>query len=328
MTVLDVIPLATTDLGRWEPAWRGLEARLPDEAPFLCFDWLAAWARVYAPRRLAVVRAGDALGLLELGAGRRWRFAGRPVTSTRGLLGAGEDEWAAFGGWLRAHARRWSTLDAEGIPRGALPGAATEPSETPVLALPGSFDEYLAGHSRYRRILRRLAREGAVLGEAEDAPAALADFVRLHQARAAAKGERHPQVDERLARMLGALRSAPSFELRVLELARGGRRLGVWIGLERGSTAWYYNLGIDPDALALAPGIALQLESIRAAIDGGRRVIDLGPGADPYKLELGGVVDDRVDAKAVSPSGRGHAVDGLDRLERAARAVARRVRDR
>ena len=128
--------------------------------------------------------------------------------------------------------------------------------------------------------------------------------------------------------MLGSLAAASSCRLRVLELAQGGRRLGVWIGLERGSTAWYYNLGIDPDALALAPGIALQLESIRAAIEGGRRVLDLGPGADPYKLELGGVLDDRVDAKAVSASARGHAVDGLDRLESAARAVARRVRDR
>ena len=57
-------------------------------------------------------------------------------------------------------------------------------------------------------------------------------------------------------------------------------------------------------------------------------MIDLGPGADPYKLELGGVLDDRVDAKAVSPSARGRTVDGLDRLERGARAVARRVRDR
>src|SRR4051812_6758711 len=106
MTPLDVIPLAAADLGRWEPAWRGLEARAPDAAPFLCFDWLAAWARVYSPRRLAGVRAGDALGLLELGPAGRWRVAGRPVTSTRGLLGAGDEEWAAFGGWLRAHARR------------------------------------------------------------------------------------------------------------------------------------------------------------------------------------------------------------------------------
>jgi CelD/BcsL family acetyltransferase involved in cellulose biosynthesis len=58
MTPLDVIPLAAADLGRWEPAWRGLEARAPDAAPFLCFDWLAAWARTHDPERLAVVIAG------------------------------------------------------------------------------------------------------------------------------------------------------------------------------------------------------------------------------------------------------------------------------
>ena len=125
--------------------------------------------------------------------------------------------------------------------------------------------------------------------------------------------------------MLAGLGAAPSFELRVLELVGGGRRLGVWIGLDRGPVAWYYNLGIDPDALSLAPGIALQLEAIRCAIERGRRRMDLGPGAHPYKLELGGVLDGRVDARAVSPARRGPVVDGAERLARRARHSAGRM---
>ena len=167
---------------------------------------------------------------------------------------------------------------------------------------------------------------GRSSGEARDTEAALGDFVRLHAARAASKGERHPQVDARLARMLAGWRAAPSFELRMLELGARrppARRAGS--GSTAGPVAWYYNLGIDPDALPLAPGIALQLEAIRCAIERGRQRMDLGPGAHPYKLELGGVLDGRVDARAVSPAGRGRVVDGAERLARRARRSAGRM---
>ena len=333
---VELIAVAPTELPAWEPAWRELEGRVPDAAPFLCFDWLDAWVRTYAPRRLAVVVAGSveaplALGLLELGAGGRASFAGRPVTATRGLLAAPADEpaaWAALGDWLRSHPRRWATLDAEGIPAAAasqLPRARALPSATPVLTLPASADDYLADRSRYRRILRRVTRDGAELREALDVAAALDDFVRLHTARVQAQGERHPAIEPRLGHMLATLRSAPSAELRVLELVRQERRLGVYVGIDRGDVAWYYNLGIAPEALPMAPGIALLLSALRDAVEHGRRRWDLGPGAQPYKLELGAVVDDRVDARADSPSPRGRLAGGLERADAQARAVARRV---
>jgi CelD/BcsL family acetyltransferase involved in cellulose biosynthesis len=328
---VDLLPVAPAELWRWEPAWRGVEGRAPDAPPFVCFDWLAAWASVFEPRRLAVVRVGAAdaplaLGLLELAAGGRWRFAGRPVTSVRGLLAApGKEEaaWSALSEWLRANAHRWSTLDAEGIAPGApLPGATFTPSPTPVLALPASMDEYVAGRRSHRRLLRRLGPEIAVTA---DVPGALVDYVRLHQARAASLGERHPQIDTRLADLLGRLRGASAFELRVLELVRGGRRLGVVIDFDRGETTWAYSQGIDPAARALSAGTALNLASVREAIERGRRTLDLGPGAHPFKLEMGAVVDGRVDARAVSRSARGRIVDGAERLERRARGVARRL---
>ena len=130
-----------------------------------------AWARVYAPRRLAVVRAGDALGLLELGAGRRWRFAGRPGdeharAARGGRRGVGRVRRLAAGA-------RAAVGDARrrGHPAGRAAGRRDASRRRRRCSrCPASLDEYLAGRSRYRRILRRLAREGAVLGEARGRP--------------------------------------------------------------------------------------------------------------------------------------------------------------
>lgn len=333
--MVDVIALEPADLPRWEPAWRALESRVPAAAPFLCFDWLAAWAEAYAPPRLAVVRVGDsALGLLELGAGGRWRFAGRPIGAERALLCAPADRaavWGGLAGWLRAHARRWATLEVQCMPTEqarALPGVSQAAAEVPVLALPSSFEEYLedrgrSSRRRFQRILRRIERDGAKVRAVSDADVqmAIGDFVTLHERRAASKGERHPAVDRRLARVLCALRGGSSVELRLFELVQGGRRLGVSIRIDRPGGSWFYNGGFDPAASALAPGIALELTSIRDAIERGHRRHDLGPGAQAYKLELGGTVETRADVQACSPSMRGRVLG-------AAAASSRRARER
>ena len=327
---VELISVAPADLASWEPAWRELERQAPDAPPFACFDWLAAWAREYAPSRLAVVMAGSppapsALGLLELGAGGRWHFGGRPVTATRGLLATPGEEaaaWAGLGEWLRAHPRRWATLSAESVASGvaeALPGGRGTPADAFAMALPESFEDYLAARSsrtraNFRKAPRLVERGGAELRDADDIEGALADFVRLHTARAESLGERHPAIGPPLARMLGALVAAPSLDLRVFELVRDGRRLGVSLSVHRGAVAWDYNLGIDPEALDLEPGVALQLHAIRDAIERGRRRSDLGPGGDAHKRRLGGEPDDRVDVRAAGPTARGRVVGGLERL--------------
>jgi CelD/BcsL family acetyltransferase involved in cellulose biosynthesis len=338
MERVQVIEIDRAGLRAWEPAWRTLEQRAPIAAPFVCFDWLAAWADVYAPARLAVVRVGDgaeplALGLVEVARGGRWRFAGRPVASERGLLAAPaglEPAWRAVGSWLRANPRRWATLDATAIPAdatSALPTGLRGTSLVPVLMIPHSFEAYLEQRSRssrkhYRSILRRIAREDAVLGPVRDADLerALHDFIVLHGRRAASKGERHPAVDERLERVLVTLADVPSVRLRVLELALRGRRIGVTVRLERPGGTWFYNGGFDPDAAKLAPGIALELASIRDAIERGVRRLDLGPGAQPYKLALGGVVEKRADVLAASLSPRGRLLVAGEAAYRHARA--------
>jgi CelD/BcsL family acetyltransferase involved in cellulose biosynthesis len=317
--MVDVIPIESAHLDAWEPAWRELEARLPGAPPYVCFDWLSAWVDVYAPQRLAVVRTDAALGLLELGAGGRWRFAGRPVGSERGMLGGG---WEELGRWLRSHARRWATLEAACMPAGALPDASRSPVALAAIELPGTFDEYLAGRSSrsrtsYRRALRRAEGEMDLRPVAEaDLEPALADLVALHARRAASVGERHPAIDGRLARLL-----ARQPGVRTLELVHDGRRIGVHVRLDRPGGAWSYTAGIDPDALALGPGVTLELASIRDAIERGLARYDLGPGDQPYKLSLGATFEPRFDLQAASPSVRG-------RVMGAAVVSSRRARER
>jgi CelD/BcsL family acetyltransferase involved in cellulose biosynthesis len=108
----------------------------------------------------------------------------------------------------------------------------------------------------------------------------------------------------------------------------------VTVRIDRARASWFYNAGIDPRASALAPGIALELASIRDAIERGGRRHDLGPGAFAYKLELGGAVELRSDVRAASPSAIGQAVGRLEGAARRARerlpvrALARRARMR
>jgi CelD/BcsL family acetyltransferase involved in cellulose biosynthesis len=344
---VDVQAVAPTDPAAWAEQWRAFE-RLSPASFYLGCDWLGAWTEVYRPRRLRLVRvsAGDAtvaLGLVASDSRRRWRFAGGPVTAQRGLLcapGREGEAWAALGAWLRAHPAEWSMLEGNGVDSGAaaLPSGKLRPAPGLRLRLPDSFDAYIANRSPtvrkgFRQKLRRLEQAGAEVREveADRRRQALGAFLELHLARAASKGERHPQMDRRLLELLEAAAAKPSLELRLFELVVAGRRHGVSVRVDYGNTGYFYNSGIDPRAGRLSPGIALELASIRDALARGLGEFDLGPGEYRYKHELGGVVEERYAVLSSSPSPRGRASGAAARVsERAreslrARAGARRL---
>ena len=312
-------PVPPGRIGDWEREWRALEAHAPDAAPYLLWDWIAAWAEVYRPPRLAVVRVAGgggetvAIALLHLQLPRVWRFAGAPVSSERGLLcadGRHEDAWTALMHWLAGNPRAWAMLDGQGL---LLPWrlrlARTTPMPVLGMRLPQSFDAYLAANdpkmaARTRKRVRRLERSGAAVRPVPrgDLPAALNDLVRLHTDRARSKGERHPEVDDRLARLLERIAESERIRLHAFELIVDGRRAGITVRIDHGATAYSYNDGLDPGHMSLSPGILLELESIRDAIDRGLGRYDLGPGDYPYKRELGAVAEERVSFRIVAPN--------------------------
>lgn len=305
--------------------WRALEDRARP-SPYLSWDWVEAWLTVYRPRRALLVRIGEpgapvALGVIDASAGKRWQFAGLPVTTQRGLLVAEADRataWQALGAELRRRRGEWASLRLAGVApeAAALPGVRLAPMPSWVVDLPDSFDAYLAERSPtqrkgHKQKLRRLEKAGGevVLVDAAGHAAALERFLALHEARAAVKGERHSQMNDDLAALLGRLGAAGGSHLRVFELRVAGEPAGVSIRLDRGEDggAWFYNAGFDPEHHRLGPGVLLELGSIRDAIGRGHRRFDLGPGLWRYKTDLGGREDPLFDGQAFSPSARGRA---------------------
>lgn len=314
--------------------WRALEAQT-EAPPYLAWDWTAAWLDVFAPADPAVVRIGSppiAIGLIER-RGRRWAFAGAPVSPTRGLLVADGHEQAAWSALADALRERsdWTSLSLAGMPEAAraLPGAALETLPSYVVDLPDDFEAYLSERPStqrkgLRQKLRRIEKARAEISIVAPPghPEALREFLRLHGLRAAAKGERHPQMDDTLGAMLARLDETTTPALRFLVLEVDGATVGVSVRLDRGEAggAWFYNGGFDPAHHRLGPGVALELASIRDAIGRGHRRFDLGAGYWRYKTDLGGREVLLLDGHAYRPSLRGRGA-------RTAARARRRVRE-
>ncbi len=170
----------------------------------------------------------------------------------------------------------------------------------PVVELPeaGGFEALLArldkkDRHEIRRKVRRAEAVGPVrLADAADPLAELDAFVDLHQRRWGADGLFPPTEGGRQSRrFLERLFELawPEGFLCLSFLEVGGRRIGAGITLDDGTTIYYYNAGIDPDAGALSPGVLLAERLIRRAIELGRRRFDFLRGNEPYKYAWGAV---------------------------------------
>ena len=316
---LTVKSIAASEIEHLASDWRRLELRAQDVNLYSTFDWLSAWVTVYEPKRLLLIRivAGPdeliALGLVERSRLRGWRFAGGPVTPCRSLLCATGHEdaaWRALASWLAENPLAWSTLEASEVPRSAAstPGARVRDDFTPILATPESWDSYLASLSSKRRadVRRRLRSTDSANLEVRETPAldlddALDDFLRLHHLRTGFKGERHPDIDRRLTRLLAALARTGSVRVSLVEIRHAGVRIAVRISLEYQRVLYLYNHGWDPEFASLAPGIVLALNSIEEAVGRKLRFIDMGAGEQSYKMGLGAVVQRRFALEAHNP---------------------------
>jgi CelD/BcsL family acetyltransferase involved in cellulose biosynthesis len=316
---LTFTPIAVRQIADIDGEWRELERRAQHVGVYTTFDWLSAWAAVYRPERLWIIRivaAGDeviALGLVEVSRLRGWRFAGGAVTPRRSLLcAAGHEDaaWQALARWLRENPRAWSTLEACEVPQSAeaIPGARLHAHVTPFLSVPESWDAYLASlpskrRADVRRRLRLTQNAGLEVREVPtlDLEDALDDFLRLHHLRTSTKGQQHHDIDVRLAQLLAALATGSAVEVRLVEIRHNGVRLGIRISLEHQRVLYMYNHGWNPQAASLAPGIVMALNSIDKAARRGLRTIDMGAGEQDYKMALGAVPEARLTLEARNP---------------------------
>jgi CelD/BcsL family acetyltransferase involved in cellulose biosynthesis len=318
---LSLLEVDSASLAAWREAWRGLEQRSSDTSPFTTYDWVQAWVETYRPQRLllahVVERSGGstvALGLFEVSRLREWSFAGGEVTPRRSLLcasGYADAAWRALAQWLQANPRAWSTLDAREVAEVAagVPGARLTATRTPCLALPDSFESYLASlpskrRSDLRRRLRLTEQAGVEVRRVpeQEMERAIADFLRLHEQRASAKAEHHANVDDRLGRLLAQVCASETIDLSVLEIRQDEITVATNVCLEHAGVLYPYSHGWDPRGARLAPGIVMALDFIRDASSRGLSRIDLGPGEQDYKAALGAVPSRRLTLQASNPA--------------------------
>ena len=307
-----------------ERGWNALVARSQAPVPFLTWQFQTTWSRrfVDGPLHLLAARdgAGEWVGALPLfetpsTEGPVLRLCGgvdvADYLDLVAVAGREEEVWKAF---LPALVERtWQTLDLRPIAASSataslLPGLAESvglacrverDDRCPVIALPGSWDDYLAGLSgkdrhELRRKLRRAetGRPHLEMARTPSAVAALMDgFLALHRKSKLGKARfMNEQMEAFFREIATLLASAGTVALWMLWLEE--RPAAALFCLEYDGTVGLYNSGFDPGARALSPGVILIARTIADAIARGFRRYDFLRGDEPYKYGFGATPTD------------------------------------
>ena len=186
----------------------------------------------------------------------------------------------------------------------------------PVATLPadGDWEAYLASldkKSRHeiRRKMRRAESSGPLEFRLVDpTPEAVDAFIDLHQSRWGDEGlfpdtpggERSRRFLHRLAELETA--EGDGRQLQLGRMDAGGRLVFATVGFDDGTTCYFYNAGMDPEARELSPGVTGTAAYLRDRLAAGRRRFDLLRGNESYKYEWG-AVDEPIHRLLVSRTG-------------------------
>jgi CelD/BcsL family acetyltransferase involved in cellulose biosynthesis len=310
-------------------------------SPFATWAWADAWWRQWGAPGAFAVRAcrrrsdGSLAAILPLCRTRRrplraLRWIGHGPGDELGPVCSAADRPLAAAALASALADEGGVMLAERLPEedgweALLDGLVLEREASPVLALNGDWDAYLASRSAklrqtLRRSERRLARARFRLADAPERLARDLDtFFELHAARFGARSA-----------VLGARTHAFHHDVAARALADGwlrlwlveldGRPAAAWYGFRMSGREWYYQLGWDPALARESIGLALVAYSIRAAMEDGMTEYRFLRGDEPYKARFG-ARETRLVTLALAASRGGCAVLG------AADAVIRRAPD-
>jgi len=176
--------------------------------------------------------------------------------------------------------------------------AEREPQVVPFAVLPRTYEDFVAGlSSNMRYHVRRRTRQASASGvrlrtvcEAAEVDAAFCDLVRLHGRRWSRDGQggnfRNPRKVAMLRAVCGELATAAAARATLLETddRRGGwHATAVLLTFHWGGTAYFYQMGWDPDGTSASAGVVVMAESIADAIRCGCTRYDFLRGAEEYK---------------------------------------------
>ena len=171
----------------------------------------------------------------------------------------------------------------------------SEEDKTPLVCLPATWEEFLAGLTKkdrheLRRKLRRLEGSGSftqyVVKSRETMPAEMEKFFRLHRASRVDKAEyMTPQRESFFTDIAVELASRDQMRLAFLEL--DGVTVASCITFDYRDSYLLYNSGYDLSFSNLSVGLLNKALEIREAIGSGKRVFDFLRGDERYKYNLG-----------------------------------------
>jgi CelD/BcsL family acetyltransferase involved in cellulose biosynthesis len=167
----------------------------------------------------------------------------------------------------------------------------------PVITLPQSWDEYLAGLNKkqrheVRRKMRRVETEAVtrwrVVESAGEVESAMELFVQLHQKSTRAKEDFWSNsLISFFKSVTRALAAVGWLKLYFVEI--NGVPAAAMLAFDYSNEFLLYNSGYDPDQFAhLSPGNVLTAYTIRHAIELGRKRYDFLRGDEDYKFRFGG----------------------------------------
>ena len=318
-----------TELRNLADQWEALLERSGTANVFLTWEWIGNWIEVYLPGKdlLAIaVYDGDRLvGIapfwiekrrtLGMPSAKFLRLAGSPeadyvdiLTDRKKTTGCVERMWEELVGTLRPE---WDVIEihdimSDSVALEALLEKSAEDmrnlrveavghSVCPYIALPDSWETFLAGFSRSGRYTitssgRRLAQQGdlefRVCEDAGDVEGRMTDFISLHQKNWRAKG--HPGAfAEDKSRVFHHRVARAMFEKGRLFLASlhvGGRHIGSLYGFYFENRVFYYLLGVETNPVKrIKNGTALLAMCVKEAIERGCSEFDFLRGAEEYK---------------------------------------------
>jgi CelD/BcsL family acetyltransferase involved in cellulose biosynthesis len=227
-------------------------------------------------------------------AGRQWEVAGAVAgalaEASPRLEALALESISVAAGWPLALAEQWPTRMRPLVRR-----YFTQSSPTVALSAP-SFDAWLAGKSsNFRSQMRRMRRRFAEAGGSgrfstqETLHDDIAALVRLHAGRWEGRGE--SSIVRGGASLAASFEAAgrqlvddSGFRLRILEL--DGEAISAQMFAAAGGEVIYYNGGWDERFGQFKPALLGILDAIEDAFERGDRRLDLGPGAQPYKLRF------------------------------------------
>ena len=297
--------------------WRALLSACPRDTVFLTPQWQHAWWSQFG-------REGE---LCLLGVWEGTHLQGlAPLMQRNGTLSfLGDTDLVDYHDFLVPQGQaeplyhtlleylatlEWDTLDLPSIQSPSstlemLPALAQErhyrvdlerEDVSPGIALPSSWEEYLAGLTKkdrheLRRKLRRLEGAGEVAfyccPQRETLPGDLDDFFDLLRL---SPGEEKaqfltPEREGFFRTMAQELLDMGAFSLFFLEL--DSVRVAATICMDYNGTRYLYNSGYDPRYAHLSVGLLLKALCLKDALERGMRYFDLLRGSEDYKYNLG-----------------------------------------